>query len=171
MKRSLLLLSLLLLCMRPSFAEEEGDNHMPPVGSLTGTTARLPIGTYVLLRSGKEVVALKLTETIKKGDGGVAYLWYAQSDGTGIFTHALTRTGRGEVFEKYIRPPGGDGGFLINDGGILHITCGRFKLEWSLDTWLYLKEGMEIAFTDVKDIAEVNALDPELTWQKALSEE
>lgn len=161
-----------LICTLLAFcfvtASAHGAEHPP--GTVTDGGAKVPLGKFFLVRHGDEHAAVMLTAAITNGDGGVAYVWSAQSDGSGSFTNATAKHGRGEAFEKYRRvhrDDGDDGYDVENDGGVLHIRCGILRAEWSLSNWVYFDSPagpLEIAFTEETSIETINYLDPELTW-------
>ncbi|WFB37243.1 hypothetical protein P3T73_05650 [Kiritimatiellota bacterium B12222] len=160
-----LLFAFLLFSFLPTTAVEE---HFPtPPGVVPGQAGRAPIGKFFLLRRGEEVVAVKLESKIQKGDGGVSYIWYAQSDNSGSFTNESVKFGSGEVFENYRQKATDDQGKVLPS--VLFIQAGPIKIEWSRGEWIYLNtpDGVvEIAFTDEALVENINFLDENLKWQQ-----
>lgn len=135
---------------------------------VTENAVQVPVGKFFLLRQGDTYAAVKLTEPIRKGDGGYKYVWYSQRDGSGIFTNAAAKKGKGEVFEKYRVVKRMKGGRQVKDaGGVLHIVSGPLKVEWSQGNWVYFASptgDVEIAVSHANDIAQVNYRGNELVW-------
>jgi len=137
----------------------------------TDTAVQVPVGKFFLIRSGKLRAAVKLTNKINKGDGGYEYVWYWQSDGSGIFTNSNAKSGKGEVFEKYYqRSKNKDGGGLVvNDGGVLYIYCNNITVKWSMSNWVYFHSpngSVEIAVTNHSNIENINYLNNKLVWHR-----
>lgn len=131
---------------------------------------QVPSNKFFLVRARQGYAAVMLTEDCLQGDGGDKYLWYFQSDGSGVFTNKRASSGTGEVFENYLKVRSKGGGWdLTDEGGVMHIICGPIKVEWSLGRWVYAEScygAVEIALTDKSYINEVNYCDKSLIWQK-----
>lgn len=142
------------------------NTAVQPIG-LPSASVQVPLGKFFLIRHGDQYGAVKLTKPTETGDGGVAYTWYYREGGTGSFTDEMAASGEGEVFEKYRRVAGS---IVEDDGGVLYIECGKLRVEWSLDNWIYLDthgDPMEIALTYTGNIADIDYLHPAIRWQDA----
>ena len=137
---------------------------------VTENAVKMPLGKFLLIRLSDQHGAIKFTKTIAKGDNGVEYTWYYQSDRSGSFVNNTAKHGQGEVFEKYKRVKKTDDGWEVeNDGGVLHITCDKLTVEWSSGNWIYFDSPsglMEIAITTNTSIEDINYLDEAIIWHK-----
>lgn len=163
------LLTLLLLCL--VFMLFVGCSRC--VG--TYEAVQVPIGEFFLVRRGNACAAVKLLPPGGKQASGRHYVWFYQEDGSGIFTNAAARSGKGYVSENYetITDPGEPHReLLVLDGAAPNIQCGGIRLEWSSGDWVYFRDyyGMfkdiEIALTTASSIEEVDYLSSHLEWQR-----
>ena len=169
--RIMILVALLLSAAVALSASEVADGAL----NVTSNGVQVPIGKFFLIRDGNKYAAVKLTSEISKGDGGCEYVWYFQTDGSGVFTNNSAENGKARVFEKYRRVKKTDTGWEVkNDGGVLHIVCKSIKVEWSLSNWIYFDSPIGpvvIAVSDTDDINKINFLASTLIWHSRKEEE
>lgn len=148
----------------PLLAGEAKD----PALKVGDNAVQVPVGKFFLVRMGTKHAAIKLTKPITKGDGGFEYVWYLREGGSGGFSNEKAAKGKGEVFEKYLRTPKGDGSFEVrDDGGRLEIECKSLSVVWSMSNWIYFaspRGEVEIAVTNTSDIKAVDCSDKKLVW-------
>jgi hypothetical protein len=134
-----------------------------------GNCIRIPVGQFFLIRRGRTCGAIKWTKPVLKGDGGYAYKWYYQPDGSGSFTNPAATSGKGKVFTDWRGTQlGPDKPEFFSEEGRDYLQCGGLCVKWALGNWLYFDDYMcaeiEIAVTGTSDISEINYLDSSLTW-------
>lgn len=144
----------------------------PATTAVAPTNAvQAPLGRFVLLRSGADLAAVKLTRHTPTADGGAEYVWFYWGDGAGNLIGEAVETGRGEVFERYAGERSGWNSNRVTDvGGRLLMTCGPFRIEWSQGDWLYFppgRGGLEMAVTPWSQVEDIDFEDPNLKWRTA----
>ncbi|MBI3270480.1 MAG: hypothetical protein HYZ53_15835 [Planctomycetes bacterium] len=139
------------------------------------TSVGVVLGEFLVLRSGDDVVAVRITERTATADGGARFEYYHQGDGSGDVGKPNVVRGEGEVFEKYTRlalppdPRTGKASWQVHDAGSrLRIQCGPFHLRWSMGDWLCLptQPGKDLFFavTTCTKLSDVDVAAPTLTW-------
>ena len=147
------------------------------VKEISDNAVKAPDQRFFLFRSNDKYAAVKFTQPIKKGNGGYEYVWYYQDDQSGRFTNPNTVSGKGEVYEKLVKPDGTSKKKLLtpdeislddlDDGETFHIKCVDFRVEWSMGLWVYLwDDTIQIALTPFSNIEDVDCFDSNLTWIK-----
>jgi len=136
----------------------------------------LPEGYFLLVRKGKNLGAIRLTQIAQdsEGNGSSKYESYFQSDGSGSFLNANTVRRSGGIDIKPMRgihmfawQPGQDKLWVGNwwfgcDSPSLVNMSFHFSEE---------DQGLEFAATSAKAIHEVDALNPQLRWFRYLSDD
>ena len=131
---------------------------------------RAPVRRFVLLRRGKDRMALRLSPFKKEGQEGAEYTCYWQTDAQAVFSAPKTlKKSQGEVFEKYrekIRVGGREIGRKRIESKNL-IQCGPLLIAWSDPTNLVsLHSGWEMAETTWPQVEEIDFDMKELKWYK-----
>lgn len=146
-----------------------------------GQAIQAPFGRFLLIKSGPQCLALRITEHVNFNDtpsrGGYTakYEWFLQADGSIDFSKTNVQKGTGEVSEA--RQP--NSAYRVPT-----IQAGSFPhLEWSSSDWIYFAFGatpvgghpkgsrnylreknIRMARTEWVRIEDVNPNSPRVTW-------
>jgi len=131
----------------------------------------IPKGTFLLVRKGKELGAIKFLE-FRPGKeplmGCASYESYFQGDGTGSLQAANVIKESGEVSTKPLTGLGR----LAFGGGKRKLKVGKWAFAYHFPNWLHMypfgdeerDHGFEFAPTSARELAEINVLDSRLRW-------
>lgn len=156
---------LLLRCL-PHTQMPEASQDMKTI-SVNKRAVTIPRGCFILVHTSGGVGAFKLTEDVRRGDGGVRYVWFFRQSPDGVFSDADTERGESLVFERLTKKRVGPYDSIVTDaGGRTWIECGPIRLEWSSGDHIYLPVDHEfrIACTFESEVAAISIDDPDLVW-------
>lgn len=149
---------------------------------VTHGAAGAPIGHFLLIRKENNACAIRFTEYHRDPtsqapsvftSGGVSvyaeYDWYFQGDGSGDFSKQNVKVGHAKLANK---PLVGIGRMAFQTGTTL-VRCGPFKLWWQGQRAVSFfpgthphDEGIELAPTKWRDVAEIDIRDPQIKWYR-----
>lgn len=157
-------------------------NHVGNRVIVGPTGVSMPIGTFLVMRRGKDSCALRFTKAHRGEDKGkqnfwtsgeeslyAEYDWFYQANGLPRFTIPDTNSGHGNLVKK---PLYGLGRLAFQTGNI-QVDCGSFRPSWYYPTSVTFFEktkladyGIEIAPTQWTNISDVDLMDSRLVWYR-----
>jgi hypothetical protein len=126
----------------------------------------MPLGKILLARKSLEYCALKFTNTWlgeTKYDHYTSYEFYYQGDGSGDFSRANVKSGKGELFFPRVRSWMGMIPYI--KGARDTFECGGMKFKWFYIASIGFRDA-ELAPTPWTSITEVNVHDPRIRWYR-----
>jgi hypothetical protein len=135
---------------------------------------RASLGRFVLLRRGKDRMALLLLRSSKGGEGAREYVCYWQTDAEAPFAEKKSlKKSEGELVEKHrVVKKQGKTTWFEDAGSKLQVDCGPLQLQWSTPAYLYYPEMngqasvLEMADTTWKTLDEIDFQMKGLRWHK-----
>jgi hypothetical protein len=158
-------------------AQDIGEKNLKSHAFVTWYDVGAPFGSFILIRKGTSLCALRFTEYHRGNDAqaptafssgaesrDAKYECFCQTDGGGGF-------GKATVGQVNKRASWGIGRLAFG-GGEQNVRCGRFKLAWMypINVSFHTAEtklgdqGIELAPTRWSAINEVKVSDPRLRW-------
>jgi hypothetical protein len=164
-------------------AMRAAERDAATTATITSATVAAPLGYVLLARRGADLCALRFTEfhrahvvgvgaLFSSGDETVygEYDWYHQGDGSGDLTRVNVKSGHRTLKRA---PVVGLGRLAFHRGSTV-VVCGPFRLLWTYPTRIGFHgsnhpnddKGNELAPTKRRDVRDIDARDPRLTWYR-----